>query len=573
MEGERVVDISEGSVAEIFQAVTEGLIRSAFDSVPRAAEQATYSAMLTTLAGDPIVEVTHSVRVLEQLPEPLVSASLAAITLTAKQNAADLPKLVDITVERTSGVEQRAAVSLPHKLDLHQGERVQIQWRRTVTGDPMPWSDATEIAALALPPVPADPGVSLVDSLVTLAWTPVDLPDVQYIIRDESDGTTLYVGPYAQFRDISGRTINSYSLSSLAHGLESVAASITAPAVSSSSSKATALVRVVSEQRVRGLLASADRLAQCVRIGKRSIAEISGSDRGRMIAVLAGPDEATLDRLVGELHGPEWLLTEGLVALTVISGRRSLVPWTSTRGLVRVLEASLEFQRPDWRMVAPAVEPAEGRLIGVTASDGTNLVLNGAGGPLQLADSDSVIVYKRNGTQARRLLRAGGVPAVVNGALTLSGMEPLLAASCGLGLEMAQPAVLLAATHAPNPRLFAELIWQDAARGFPEFVSQRIEAEWRSPIAAVHPGNPLVLHYLQSGRPVELAISCEVVNAKGNARLTISVANVGGRAQKDLRVNLSRPDKYQSVIRRALDWLRAVHSDAEKEPPELLSMI
>lgn len=570
---ERIVDINEGTISELFQSLEDELVRAVFDSVPRAADDASYTASLTALTGEPIAEATHSVRVLEKLPEPVLVASLAAVTLPREQNSGDLPKLVDITLERAGGEETRSALSLPHKVELHQGERVRIRWRRTVVGEPMPWSDAAEVEALALPPTPEVPGVSLVDSMVTLAWSPVDLPDVQYVVRDGADGTTLYVGPYAQFRDVSGRSVSSYSLCSIRHGLESKPVSVAAPAVSSSASEVTALVRVLPEQRVRGLLASDDRLAQCVRVRKRAVAEIIGEARPRMIAVLAGPDEATLDRLVGELHGMDWLLTDGLAALAVISGRRSLVPWPSSRGLVRVLEASLEFQRPDWRMVAPAVEPVEGRLVGVTASDGTELVLSGSRGPLNLADTDALVVYKRNGTQARRLLRAGGVPPVVERALVLSGMGPLLAAASGLGLEMAQPAVLLAATHAPSPKMFPELVWQDVARGFPEFVAQRIEAEWRSPIAAVHPGNPLVLHYLQSGRPVELTISCVVVNAKGGARLMISVANVGGRARKELRVNLSRPGKYPRVIQRALSWLRDVHHGAEKEPPGLLSML
>ena len=569
--GDRVLDVAEGPMSTLFSTNDDGLARFVLDGLPAAGDEVRYDGVLRSSSGHPICAGSVEVRALERLPAPEVTASLGAVTVVAPQGGE--PKTADVNVARAGGTTLVEAVTLPHRITLVPGERVDIAWRRALDGDPMPWSPTADIEALARPPVPSDPGASVVDSMVDLAWAPVELPDTQYIVRVAApEGPTLYVGPYAHFRDISGSGAKAYTIASLRNGLESELATVAAPA-GAPSGTSSALIRLDPARRVRGLLPSSDRLAQCVKVGRRAVAEVQGPARPRIVAVIEGTSESALDRIVGELHGKDWLLTDGLVALAVISTRRGLVPWRGGRRLVRILEAPLEFQRPDWRMVATSVEPAEGKIVGVTESDGKDLVLTPLDGTLNLSDTDALLVYKRNGTSSRRLLRAGGLAPVINGDLRLTGMEALLVAAAGLGLDMASPSVLVAATHSPARSTFGELLWQDVARGFPLFVAQRLESEWRSPVASVYPGNPLVLNYLQGAEPVELGIRCAVVNARGKATLSMSIADVVGRSAKEFRVNLAAPASYRRVVDTALAWVREVNRGRQESQPELISLI
>ena len=569
---DRTLEVAKGQMSGLHNVTDKGLACVfAVDEVPTAGDTVRYQAQLLTPTGGVVCSTSAEVRALERLDVPEVTPSLGAVTVAAAADGD--PSTVDIQLKSAGGTATIEAVTLPHRIALTPGERVEVAWRRSVSGDPMPWSQSADVEALARPPVPGDPGSSLVDSMVMLAWAPVDLPDTQYIVRDAAPGgATLYVGPYAQFRDVSGRGAKAYQVVSLRNGLESDPVTVHAPS-GAPPGVSTALVRVDPARRVRGLLPSADRLAQCVKVGRRGVAEVHGAARPRIVAVIEGTSEEELDRAVGQLHGSDWLETEGLVALTVLSTRRGLVPWRGGRRVVRILEAPLELQRPDWRMIAASVEPAEGKIVGVTESDGKEVVLTPSDGTLHLSDSDALLVYKRNGTVARRLLRAGGIAPVVAGSLSVTGLEPLLAAAAGLGMDTATPSVLVAATHSPATSSFPELLWQDATRGFPLFVAQRLEAEWRSPIASVYPGNPLVLNYLQAAEPVELGIRCSLVNARGKARLSMSIADVGGRAAKEFSVNLAKPRSFDRVVDRALNWVRQVNHGRKEKQPELISMI
>ena len=569
---ERVIDESIGGIAQIFVGEAGGLVRTIVDEVPRAADEVVYRMSLRNVLDDEVTVAELALRALERLNVPEVTASLGAVTVVRGElTPADLSK-ADVRIVRGDAQEVHERVTIPHRISLTPGEQVSVSWRRSTGGDPMPWSAPVDAEALARPPAPDDVGASLVDSMVTVAWSPISLSDTQYVVRDSAPtGTTLYVGPFAQFRDVSGASPKRYAVSSLRYGLESDPVVVASPAAVGA--RSTSLVPVTPERRVRGLRPSADRLAQCVRVSRRGVAEIHGPARPRLIAVLEGRSEADLDRAVGELHAPNWQEADGLVALAVFTSRRGLVPWPRGRSLVRILEAPLELQRPDWRIIAASIEPTEGTLVGAVESDGKTLTLRPSSPPTALAETDALVVYRRNGTVARRLLRAGGVPAHVNGDIELAGVEALLAASAGLALDTANPSILVAATHAPNPSMFRELIWQDVARGFPLFVAQRLEAEWQSPVASIHPGNPLVLHYLRDGNPVELSVACHVANARGRAVLTLTVATIGGRASTQVHVSLSRPSRYVRAVRKALAWLRKIVAEAEAKAPDLAALI
>ena len=569
----RVVDEMSGRIADMFMPSHESLARATIDDAPGAAVVVSYRAALSNVDGEPIAETDLSVRALERLDAPVTTAKLGALTVLEPDDApADLGE-VDLRIIRAGSESVAERVGLPHEIRLSPGEEIEIGWRRSTSGDPMPWSPLTRAQALARPPAPGDVCASLIDSLVTVAWSPVSLSDTQYVVRDVGpNGTKLYIGPFAQFRDVSGSWPKKYAVSSLRHGLESDPVVVTSPSPTAGQ-QTSALVRVEPEPRVRGLRPSEDRLAQCVRVARRGVAEVHGPARPRLIAVLEGRSEAELDQAVGELHGPNWQQADGLVALTVLSSPRGLVPWPRGRKVVRILEAPLELQRPDWRIIAASVEPVEGTLVGVAESDGKRLVLRPSDPPTSLGEQDALVVYKRNGTVARRLLRAGGTPAVVTGDFALAGVEALLASSAGLGLDTASPSVLVAATHASDPRAFPELLWQDAARGFPLFIAQCLEGEWHSPVASIHPGNPLVLHYLRGGNPVELGVGCAVANSRGRAVLTLSVATVGGRQSTQLRVSLARPRRFDRAVHKALAWLRRAAAEVEVETRDLAALI
>lgn len=552
-----------GPIAELFADDVDHVVRAFRDDELQPAEEAEYTLAVAGPDGATIGLTRARIRGVEKLAPPACRARLAGVVI----EAIDGVERVDLRIVRGTGALEINGVRLPQQLDLAEGERVEVQVRRSVSGDPMRWSEPTDIEALARPPEPRGLQVEVTAEGPLVSWEPVALPGVEYCVRAVSDGTLLYRGVEPSFVDVSSGGARGYVVSSVRNGLESGRMATGA----SGTAERRELVPIVRARRVRGLLSAQDHLVQCVRIGRTNVAELSGPAWRRLVVVVTGSDDDALDAAVARLHAPAWLESRSVVAAQVVFGRRVLVAWRGAPGPVRVVEAALELERPDWRMVATRVEPVRGALVGALAGGPRSLRMWSPGSELRLSAADAAVVYREDGSEVRApLLSASGSPLT---ALTREGEDVTLgnnvAGAVGLGLSVADtPAVLVACPAEVDAAVLRTLVWADAARGFPQLLAQRLESAWRAPVASAHTGPVSVFHFLRQGRHIEVTLGCEVASESGRSRLHVEVASELGRFARTVRLHLGRPRSYPRVVARVSRWVdRALDDCGGPEDP------
>jgi hypothetical protein len=115
-------------------------------------------------------------------------------------------------------------------------------------------------------------------------------------------------------------------------------------------------------------------------------------------------------------------------------------------------------------------------------------------------------------------------------------------------------------------------VWADVSRGFALLLAQRLESRWKAPMASRYLGAPSVFHFVHDAGHVEVAVGVEVLGGDGRARLDVEVASRVGRSLWRRRFALSRPEKYDALLDRAVRWVARQH-DLDAGPPDPIALL
>ncbi len=541
-----------GSTADLEHDASGAYLRLQ-DAALAPAERGRWDVTATTLAGDILAHADVETRVIEELEPPECKPVLAGLEVLPDDDV----ERVDVLVTRADEELHADAVELPHAVPLRPAEAVEVRWRRTVAGDPMPWSAPALLTTLQRPPKPSALRVERVGTTPVVHWQPVGGAEVSYRVEDAESGRHIYRGPGTSAPDTAASPARRFRVFSVRHNLDSEPAELVSPGGPDSPAPSGALVRV-ERRRSRAPGPSNDRLLQCVRVARRlAVAEVIGPPRRRMIAVVSSVASDDVDALVAALRDPEWRDVPGLESVVVATDRRVLVPWRGPDRPVRVLEADLGARRPDWRVVAAAVEPTRGGVVGACVSGRESLWL-AARRAHPVGPEDRIVGFVPDGTVARIPLAdaSGDSLDEIPRAGTTVRLDASLAGVEGLGLQLDhRPAILVPLTDPDDAPTSMNRVWDSAAHGFPLWIGLELERAWRAPIASARVARPSVFHYLRAGRHVEVRIGCEVVSARGRARLGVEVGCDAGRYDREFSLHLGRPASHPNVARRLRRWL------------------
>ena len=421
----------------------------------------TWDAVLTAPDGSVVAERSASARVLEQLTPPPVTPVLAGVCIPASDDA---PDEVDVRIVRGDETVVLRNAAVPVDVELTPNETVQVAWRRSVPGAPMPWSDAARVTTLQRPPAPCAGAAEATEHGTVVTWTPCDDAPASWRVVAERDGRLVYEGDATRALDIEPVTPDAWLVHAVRHGLASEPLRVVSRAPGD-------LARVTSAvPTAAAALAPLDRptRVRATRIRGRVFVEWCADATPRIVAVVAGPTlahaRANAARLA--LAGDGWPSADGVVGAVAVQTRRVLVPARVGRNDAIVVVASASIRGTAWRSAyeLEAVEP--GVLVGVAATHAERLRVLPVGGAL-------------DATAARvRIERAGGgvrevalteieplrVPGVGRGAGVVH-VGTVLEDAVSLSIEGGRPLPIgVPLVAAEDPVAARTRVWTDAAR-------------------------------------------------------------------------------------------------------------
>jgi hypothetical protein len=324
---------------------------------------------------------------------------------------------------------------------------------------------------------------------------------------------------------------------------------------------------------LRGRAGGADALVRVARCRGVDVAELRCGPEPRLVAVY-DPRVLSAWPPPAEAGRGDWMAAPGVVAVHVVLGGRALVPWPRARlgrgATVGLAIAEVGVDPPRWFGLGAPASVDDGTIVGaVGVEDG--VALRAFGGSVSVGEEDVLEVSTSTG----RVLR---VPLGVAAGGEL-GSEPHIVSlgdaaddAAGLGLDTSSsPSILVPATGLTR-RAVQTSVWADVSRGFALLLAQRLESRWKAPMASRYLGATSVFHFVHDAGHVEVAVGVEVLGGDGRARLDVEVASRVGRSLWRRRFALSRPEKYDALLDRAVRWIARQH-DLDAGPPDPIALL
>ena len=518
----------------------EALAREIEGTATEPGEVRDWAVRLCSAAGDVLAVRLASVVALERLPAPTLVPALAAVVVDP---AGVSPYRLRVWVE---GDEAHAEESGPHdgpwRVEHASGTRVCVAWRRVVDGVDMPWSEVSAATTLALPEPPTHVVAIRTEDGVRVSWTPAS-PDAVSVVVAVPD-RLVFVGDGTTCMDVAPGGAERYTVATRRGALDS-------PPVASPTIARRAGSGMLAPLAAAAPLADSPvRLLQVVALSARqSVVELATPGPPRWIGIVRagrkGPDPRAIEGLADR-----WAPGANVLALTVSTGGRTLLPWSGT-DTIGVFEAEWDDGTLSWTAVAPFIEPVRGRLLGAMGEEDGGIALF-APRRDALPTELRVVAIRADGQLSRRSHTAAGgvarVPAPVS--------DGVGARLCGVALETPQPAtVLVPMTSRDDLPALDGLIWRDAAYGAVLSASRALSAHWGAPIVSQVVGQTSVFNALKQAEPVAWMARVDDLTARGVARIALEVRTMNGVVSRVFRVRLGEPVAWATFGRVVVEWV------------------
>jgi serine/threonine protein kinase len=554
------------------------------DATIQAGQSCEWRAELFAPDGKPLGQSALTVRAREILPAPTATGVQGGVQVQISDDYS-----VDIRVSNDAEEILQFAASGTQTIETPGETTWQVQIRRAVQGEVMPWSPATTVVCPGVPATVQSAVAEAFDGAVRLSWLNPPGRAVQVEITTIGESPRLvFLGEATRAWDISpGSDTRGWQVRCLRDGLYGAAVQVAAPEstaalpsgiqIHTRSSDASEMARLKNV----GVMEGTARVLNAVCALSQTVVEVITPPSLRLLLVVGGTsDRAGLQRIESALVGAVGSAgpssrsgdgsvskrdgrASGLLGACVTSQVRTLIPARAGEGRWISVWSANPFQPHEpWLRVGEPVRVRPGGLVGASLPRVSQLELLPVGHDLvvsgyQLVGFSPSVVNEVPLLESEALrirgTRKGACLVDVGTRLDGSLGVSLLPVAAG---DATTPMVLVPLSMANDASQIPAAVWANVVRGASTWLILHMIRALRGSVVAAHWQPLAVAHALVRGELLEFSCTVQTASRAGVVRVRMMAEGAGSATEWRGRLSLMdvmlQPDEVvQRLLREA----------------------